>query len=218
MALSLAAFQTDTSNARVTGPDNTVQFIGERRIRGIEFSFNGNVTPWLSIFGGYTYLDPKIIDAGFTALTAPAVIANGATLQPARAVLVPSVSNGRQAPQTAKNSFTLWANATPLKGLSVGAGAFYMGRVFGGYSDNRSATQDATGTVTVNPATRVRILTVPAYWRFDARLGYAINEHLDLSVNVQNLTNETYFPQAFTAHYASIAPGRSAFATLGLKF
>lgn len=218
LALSLAAFQTDTSNARVTGPDNTVQFIGERRIRGIEFSFNGNVTPWLSIFGGYTYLDPKIIDAGFTALTAPAVIANGATLQPARAVLVPSVSNGRQAPQTAKNSFTLWANATPLKGLSVGAGAFYMGRVFGGYSDNRSATQDATGTVTVNPATRVRILTVPAYWRFDARLGYAINEHLDLSVNVQNLTNETYFPQAFTAHYASIAPGRSAFATLGLKF
>lgn len=218
LALSVAAFQTDTSNARVTGPDDTVQFIGKRRIRGVEFSFNGNVTPWLSLFGGYTHLDPKIVDAGFTALTAPAITAGGVTLQPAQRVLVPSASTGRQAPQTARDSFTMWANVTPVEGLSIGGGAFYMSRVFGGYSDNRRASQDAAGAVTVTPATRVRVLTVPDYWRFDARLGYTINEHLDLSVNVQNLTDKVYFPQAFTAHYASIAPGRTAFATLGVKF
>lgn len=218
LAVSLAAFQTDTTNARVTGPNDTIEFIGERRIRGIEFSFNGNVTPWLSLFGGYTHLDPKIVDAGFTVLTAPAVTAAGVTLQAARRVPVPSASNGRQAPQTAKDSFTLWANLTPLKGLSIGGGAFYMSRVFGGYSDNSTATQNAAGVVTVTPATKVRILTVPEYWRFDARLGYTINERIDLSVNVQNLTNEVFFPQAFTAHYASIAPGRTAFATLGVKF
>lgn len=172
----------------------------------------------MSLFGGYTHLDPKIVDAGFTALTAAAITAGGVTLQPAQRVLVPSTSTGRQAPQTARDSFTMWANVTPVEGLSIGGGAFYMSRVFGGYSDNRRASQDAAGTVTVTPATRVRVLTVPDYWRFDARLGYTINEHLDLSVNVQNLTDKVYFPQAFTAHYASIAPGRTAFATLGVKF
>jgi len=213
LSLTLAAFQTDTNNARATGEDNTVQFIGKRRIRGIEFSFNGNVTKWLNVFGGYTHLDPKILDGGFTALTAAAVGA-----QAAKVVLVPSVNNGRQATQTARDSFTLWANVTPTKGLSLGGGAYYMSRVFGGYADNRTATQTAAGVVTVNPATKVLVRTVPDYWRFDARIGYAINEHFDVSVNVQNLTDKVYFPQAYTAHYASIAPGRSAFATLGIKF
>lgn len=213
LSLTLAAFQTDTDNARATGEDNTVQFIGKRRIRGIEFSFNGNVTKWLNVFGGYTHLDPKIVDGGFTALTAAAVGA-----QAAKVVLVPSVNNGRQATQTARDSFTLWANVTPTKGLSIGGGAFYMSRVFGGYADNRTATQNAAGVVTVNPATKVLVRTVPEYWRFDARIGYTINEHFDVSVNVQNLTDKVYFPQAYTAHYASIAPGRSAFATLGVKF
>ncbi|MBB4101179.1 TonB-dependent receptor [Sphingomonas kyeonggiensis] len=218
LSLTLAAFQTDTDNARATGEDNTVQFIGKRRIRGIEFSFNGNVTKWLNVFGGYTHLDPKIVDGGFTALTAAAVVVGGVTVQPAKTLLVPSVNTGRQATQTAKDSFTLWANVTPTKGLSIGGGAFYMSRVFGGYGDNRSFTQNAAGVTTFTPATKVLVRTVPEYWRFDARIGYTINEHFDVSVNVQNLTDKVYFPQAYTAHYASIAPGRSAFATLGIKF
>lgn len=216
--MTLAAFQTDTDNARATGPDNTVQFIGKRRIRGVEFSFNGNLTKWLNVFGGYTHLDPKIVDGGYTVLTAAAVTVGGVVVQQAKTMLVPSVNTGRQATQTARDSFTLWANATPIKGLSIGGGAYYMSRVFGGYSDNRSFTQNAAGVTTYTPATKVRIVTVPEYWRFDARIGYTINEHFDVSVNVQNLTDKVYFPQAYTAHYASIAPGRSAFATLGVKF
>ncbi len=218
LSLTLAAFQTDTDNARATGPDNTVQFIGKRRIRGIEISFNGNLTKWLNVFGGYTHLDPKIVGGGYTVLTAAAVTVGGVVVQQAKTLLVPSVNTGRQATQTARDSFTLWANATPIKGLSIGGGAYYMSRVFGGYSDNRSFTQNAAGVTTYTPATKVRIVTVPEYWRFDARIGYTINEHFDVSVNVQNLTDKVYFPQAYTAHYASIAPGRSAFATLGVKF
>ncbi|RYY28372.1 MAG: TonB-dependent receptor [Sphingomonadales bacterium] len=213
LALTLAAFQTDTDNARVTGPNNTVEFIGKRRIRGIEFSFNGNVTSWLTVFGGYTYLDPKIVDGGFTALTAAAVGA-----QAAKTVLVPSVNTGRMATQTAKNSFTLWADIKPLQGLSFGGGAFYTSKQYGGYADNRTATQTAAGVVTVNPATKILSRTIPEYWRFDARIGYTISPNVDLSVNVQNLTDKVYFSQAYTSHYAAIAPGRSAFATIGFKF
>jgi catecholate siderophore receptor len=90
--------------------------------------------------------------------------------------------------------------------------------VFGGYSDNRSATQDSAGVVTVNPATKLLVRTVPGYWRFDLRAGYLVSDHIELSVNVNNVTDEVYFTQAYTAHYATIAPGRSAFATVSLRY
>ena len=213
LSLTGAVFQTKTKNARVTSDSNTVAFIGERRIRGVELGFNGNLTDEWNIFGGYTYLDAKIVDGGFTALTAAAV-----GTQAAKTVLVPSVNTGKQFPQTAKHTFTLWTNYKVTPALSVGGGAFYSSRVYGGYADNRSATQNAAGVVTVNPATKTLARAVPSYWRFDARIGYTVTENIDLSVNVQNLTNKTYFNQVYTSHYASVAPGRSAFATLSFKY
>ena len=213
LSLTSAIFQTDTENARVTSDANTVSFIGERRIRGVELGFNGNITHELTVYGGYTYLDAKIRDGGSTAL-----VAAGVGTQAAQTVLVPSVNTGRQFPQTAKHSFTIWSNYQVFPKLSIGGGAFYTSRVFGGYADNRAATQNAAGVVTVSPATKIIARTVPGYWRFDARVGYKINDGIDLAVNVQNLTNKTYFNQVYTSHYATIAPGRSAFATLSFKY
>ncbi len=213
LSLTGALFQTKTKNARVTSDANTVAFIGERRIRGVELGFNGNITDEWSVFGGYTYLDAKIVDGGFTALTAAAVGS-----QAAKTVFVQSVNTGKQFPQTAKHSFTLWTNYKVTDALSIGGGAFYSSRVYGGYADNRKAVQDAAGVVTVVPATTTLARAVPSYWRFDARIGYKVSEAVDLSVNVQNLTNKTYFNQVYSSHYASIAPGRSAFATLSFKY
>src|SRR3546814_5474285 len=99
--------------------------------------------------------------------------------------------------------------------ISIGGGAFYMSRVYGGFQDNRTATQDTSGVITVNPATKVVARSVPSYWRFDARVGYKINDHFDIAVNAQNLTNKVYFNQAYTSHYAGIAPGRTVFAKIG---
>lgn len=213
LSINGAVFETKTTNARATGPNNTVEFIGTKRVRGFELGFNGNITDQWSVFGGYSYLDAKITDGGFTALTAAAV-----TGQAAKTVLVPSVNNGRQFPQTAKHSFTLWTDYKITSAISVGGGAFYTSRVYGGYSDNRTATQTTAGVVTVNPATKVLLRSIPSYWRFDARAGWKINDQLDLSVNANNLTNKVYFNQAYTAHYASIAPGRTVFGTLNFKY
>ena len=216
--LTAAAFQTDIANARVTGENNTVEFGGQRRIRGVEIGVNGQVLPGWTAFGGYTHLDPRIIDGGFTVLTAPAIL-NGATVvQAAKTVLVPSVNTGRQATQTAADSLTAWTNVTLFKRLQIGGGAFYTSRVYGGYTDNRSAVQDAAGVVTVNPATKTILRAIPSYWRFDARAALELTHGVELSVNVQNLTDATYFSQAYTAHYATIAPGRSAFGTLAVRF
>ncbi|AUW57267.1 TonB-dependent receptor [Sphingobium sp. SCG-1] len=213
LSLTAAVFQTETKNARVTSDANTVTFVGERRVKGVELGFNGTVLPGWTVNGGYTYLDAKIVNGGFTALTAAAVGA-----QAAQTVLVTSLNTGRPFPQTAKHSFTVWSNYEVLKGLSLGGGAFYTSRVFGGYADNRRASQNSAGVVTVTPATSVILRSVPSYWRFDARVGYKINEQLDLTVNVNNLTNKVYFNQAYTSHYAGMAPGRTALATLNFKY
>jgi catecholate siderophore receptor len=47
---------------------------------------------------------------------------------------------------------------------------------------------------------------------------YRIDKHTSLQLNVQNLFNKTYFNQAYTSHYASIAPGRAAILTLGIRY
>jgi len=213
LGLGLALFQTDITNARVQIDANTVGFLGRTRIRGVEFTFNGTILKGWTVFGGYTHLDPKILDAGFTALTAAAVGA-----QAAQVVYVPSVNNGKQIPQTATDSFTLSTNVEVTPRFSFGGGAYYSSRQIGGYGDNRAATQTAAGVVTVTPATTVLTRGTPAYWRFDAQARYKINDHIEIGVNAQNLTNKAYFSNTYTSHYATIAPGRTVFGTLTAKF
>ncbi len=213
LSLTLALFQTDTDNARVTSDANTVTFIGKKRAKGIEFGYNGRITPQWSVYGGYSYIDAKIRDGGFTALTAAAV-----GTQAAKSVLVTSVNTGKQFPQTAKHSFTAWSSYDITPKFTLGGGAFYVSRVYGGYADNRKASQTAAGVVTVTPATTVLARSIPSYWRFDARASYKLTERIGLSVNANNLTNKRYFSQAYSSHYASVAPGRTVFGTVSLSY
>ena len=202
LQLTAAAFQTDIRNARVTIDANTVAFLGKTRIRGIELSATGTILPGWTVFGGYTYLDPKVIDGGNTSVGG---------------IYVPSVNTGRQVPQTAKHSFSATTNVTLFERLQIGGSAIYMGRVIGGYADNRG-TQTIGGVTTVVPATKVLTRAVPDYWRFDAHASVDLGRNVQLSVNAQNITDKVYFNQAYTSHYASIAPGRTVFGTIGVKF
>ncbi len=222
LQLGAAVFQTDIANARVLDDNNTASFIGETRIRGVEFNVSGTILPGWTVFGGFTHLDPKIIDGGSTILTAAAITrtTNGVTtvIQPARTIGVVSVNTGKQVPQTAKNSFTATTNVSVTKRLQIGGTALYMDEQIGGYADNRTATQTAAGAVSVNPATKVLTRSIPDYWRFDARASYKLTDNVDLSVNAQNVTNKTYFSQTYTSHFASIAAGRTVFGTVNLRF
>ena len=213
LSLTAAAFQTDIANARVTDENNNPAFIGRSRVRGVELSASGTILPGWTVFGGYTYLDPVIVDGGFTALT---VAANGAAR--ATTALVPSVNTGRQLPQTVRNSFTATTNVTLARRFQIGGTAIYNDRQFGGYADNRTATQTAAGVVTVNPATKLLFREVPGYWRFDARASVDLTRAVTLSVNAQNLTDKTYFSRAYASHYATIAAGRTVFGTVNLRF
>lgn len=61
--LSLAAFQIKRPFA-YTQPDNVYAVAGEQRNRGLEFLADGNVTQNLKVYGGVTWLDPKLLDTG----------------------------------------------------------------------------------------------------------------------------------------------------------
>lgn len=201
LALTLAAFRTETKNARVTDAFGVVDFIGERRIEGIEFSFNGNITPDWSIFGGYTFMDSKVVDGGFTATTVGGVTR-----------FAPAAATGRWFPNTPRHSGTLFTTYKVTPALSVGGGAIYMGKVYGGYADSRTIANDAV------VITKQLARFAPSYWRFDANAAINLTDAIQFQVNVLNVANKRYYDKAFASHYASQAPGRTAIATLNIKY
>jgi catecholate siderophore receptor len=107
--------------------------------------------------------------------------------------------NGSEFPNTPKNSFSLWTTYQPMPKLTLGGGAYYVSKVWG----------------SANPANPK---WVPAYWRFDAMAAYRIDKHTTLQLNVHNVFDRVYFNQAYASHYASLAPGRTAILTLGIRY
>lgn len=110
---------------------------------------------------------------------------------------VTTANNGKVFPNTPRNSFSLWSTYDVMPAFTVGGGAFFMSEVFG------------------DPA---NVHAVPSYWRFDAMATYRINKKLEVQLNVLNVLNRTYYDQVYPTHYASMAPGRSAFVTLKARY
>ncbi|AUG00304.1 TonB-dependent siderophore receptor [Pseudomonas sp. 09C 129] len=106
-------------------------------------------------------------------------------------------NKGNEMPNTPKNSFSLWTTYEVLPKLTVGGGAFYVDEVYG----------DAGNTV-----------YVPSYTRYDAMASYKLSKNVDLQLNVQNLTDKTYYDKAYSAHFANQAAGRTALFTTNFHF
>ncbi len=108
LSLSAAVFRTETTNARVTLANGDYQMAGKKRVDGFELGFSGAITPKWQIFGGYTFLNGKLTDAGPN-----------------------SADTGNQFPNTPKNSFSLWTSYKVMPQFTVGAGAYYVGKQYG---------------------------------------------------------------------------------------
>ena len=104
---------------------------------------------------------------------------------------------GNEMPNTPKNSFSLWTTYEVMPKLSIGGGAYYVDKVYG----------DTANTV-----------YVPSYTRFDAMASYKLTKNVDLQLNVQNLTDKTYYDKAYASHFANQAAGRTALLTTSFHF
>lgn len=91
-----------------------------------------------------------------------------------------------------KNTFSFHGNYEvqqgPIAGFSVGGSLTYVGKRAGDIGNN---------------------FTLPGYTRVDGRIGYSINDHLELYANVDNLTNEDYFSHALGFFEVFRAPRRT---------
>jgi catecholate siderophore receptor len=160
--------------------------VGARRNRGVDFGLTGYVTSKWQVFGGYTFMNAILTDAGFTGGTAttPGTV---------------SLSTGRRFPNTPQNSFSFTSYYAVTRKLNFGGGVYGSGMVFG--NDSPTAPK-----------------WVPAYARVDIYGAYRFNSHVELQGNLQNVGDKTYFLQAYTTHFAQLAPGRQGRLTFNVHF
>jgi catecholate siderophore receptor len=175
LMLSSAVFQVTKHNARTPGilPDDPPQVLdGRQRVRGVEFGATGYITPSWMVFGGYSYLDSKIVESN-----------NPAEL-------------GNVFPQTPDHSFNVWTTYEFPWRVTLGGGLHYVGRRY-------------------NNTSNVRF--VDGYSTVDAMLSFPLSRHLDVRLNVYNLTNEYYFERLGGGHLIPGA-GRSAMVSTVIRF
>ncbi|WP_426166670.1 TonB-dependent receptor [Sandarakinorhabdus sp. DWP1-3-1] len=120
LLLTAAVFRTDKTNARLTDPLTGLQVLaGNQRVTGFEVGAQGNLTPRLSLFGGYTYLDAKVRP----------------TVSPPQA--------GGVFPNIPKHSLAMLATWRVFDALTIGGQANYNSERFGGAAIAGSATLPA---------------------------------------------------------------------------
>ena len=114
-----AVFRTDKTNARVTDALGNQALIGSTRYDGVEASFSGNIRPGWTVFGGYTFLDAKIVNGGFQVGGAAAT------------------STGKRVPNAPRHAFTIFTTYDLTPKLNIGGGAQYQSERFGDAANTR---------------------------------------------------------------------------------
>ncbi|MEZ9157302.1 TonB-dependent siderophore receptor [Vibrio lentus] len=146
---NIAAFEVSKENLART-VNNQLTQIGEVRNRGIELEAVANVTEELTLIGNVSFIDSEITED-----------ANSNYV-------------GKTPSQIADQLASAWANyrflSGPLDGLTVGAGARYIGD---SYADNTETN------------------VVPSYTLFDATLSYRIEDY-KFQVAAKNLADKEY--------------------------
>ncbi len=193
LSLTAAIFRNETDNARVRDPNTSLaEMVGRKEVTGFEVGFAGNITPQWEVFGGYTYMDSKQKDIGRVAASDPN---NGGR---------PAPGTGEAFPNTPKHSFSLWTSYHFTPSLTAGVGLTGQSEMVAAYAYSPNGSLIKKG--------------VPGYVRYDAMMRYRINRNVSLQLNVYNLTNKVYYASTYSAHYATLGPGRSAVATLRIDY
>ncbi|PIG08432.1 TonB-dependent siderophore receptor [Comamonas sp. 26] len=118
---------------------------------------------------------------------------------------VGNIANGQRFTNTPKHSFSMWTSYKPMAKLTLGLGIYAQSSVNAAYAvstvDGGIVTKGANG-----------------YARYDAMMAYQIDKNLAFQLNVYNLGNKTYYSGVRSPHYATMAAGRSAVASLKFTY
>ena len=103
VSLTSAVFRTETANARVAVAGGFQETIGDELVNGFEVGVSGNLTDRWSMLASYAFLHSEIVDDGPI-----------------------STNEGKEFPNTPRNSFSLWSTYRVSRKISVGGGATYV--------------------------------------------------------------------------------------------
>jgi catecholate siderophore receptor len=101
---------------------------------------------------------------------------------------------GKELVNTPRNSFNMWSTYQFRSGFQFGGGARFVGQRFGNTINTRF---------------------VEAYWTFDVMASYPLSKHVDLKLNLSNLTDKYYFDRLGGGH---VVPGPGRTVLLGTSF
>lgn len=183
LSLTAALFQNERRDAQIEVEPDVFAQAGETRVRGFELGVAGQITPKWGVYGGYAYMDSELVHGAYD-----------------------SVNEGDPLANTPKHSFSLWSTYRVLPQFTVGAGAYYVGKMYGGSGTTGSAGGGANGTY------------IPSHWRFDAMAAYRVSKALSLQLNALNLTDRVYYAHNNGNHHADFGPGRQFILSASLSY
>ena len=96
-----------------------------------------------------------------------------------------------------ENMFSLWTTYQVTARFGLGLGMTYQDESF--INNSNSAV-------------------LPSYTRVDAAAYYAVNEDLRIQLNIENLTDELYFPNSHSTHQATVGAPLNAKVTISGRF
>jgi catecholate siderophore receptor len=108
LLVTAALFETTKTNARETGPDNTIVPTGEYRVRGIDLGMGGKITERWSMFAGAVFMESKVLKS----------------IDPA--------SVGAQLANIAHQSFNMLTKYQISEPWEIGGQATYVSQIYGG--------------------------------------------------------------------------------------
>jgi len=200
LALTAAIFRNERRHYRVADPGNPLnpsgeqQLDGRARVDGIALGAAGTLLPNWEVFANYTYLDSEVLRGVSASCYANPSVACGNSANDRDPFA------GNPLTQTPKHSGSLWTTYR-MGDWIFGYGATYQGRFL---------TQN-------NSLDGRPLYETDDYWVHRAMIGYAIDERLDLQLNLNNLLDETYYTRIRNSitYTGTIATGGSGWATPG---
>jgi len=108
------------------------------------------------------------------------------------------LANGSTPRELPENTFSIWNSLQISSKFNVGIGATFQ---------DESFTSNSSGSP-----------VLPSYTRVDASAYYDVSEKLRIQLNIENLTDTEYFPNAHTANNITVGAPINAVLTLTGKF
>lgn len=183
LAFNATAYQIDNSNLAQMAPffngapntnTNIKELTGKTRSRGVEVDITGNPLPNLSVIAGYSYNYMNYLETPDT---------DGSFIEGERIV---------RTPLNTANASVFYTFDRYVKGLRIGASAFYTGSRYGGWNNlkDKNGNQKTDRIIPLSDFTQVDFSVAYQYKKFlfQGKLGNAFNAlnytvHENYSVN-----------------------------------